>query len=113
MVRHFSPMSTKSTPPKEPEHTFESAVERLEGIVDAMESDKMPLEELLVRYEEGVKLVKTCQEKLESAEKRIEIITRNAAGKPQTAPFDPAAAPPAPPKAAAKKPEDSDEVSLF
>ena len=106
-------MSTKSNPPKEPEHTFESAVERLEGIVDAMESDKMPLEELLVRYEEGVKLVKTCQEKLESAEKRIEIITRNAAGKPQTEPFNPAAAPPTPPKASPKKPEDSDEVSLF
>ena len=109
---HFSPMSTKSNTPKEPEHTFESAVERLEGIVDAMESDKMPLEELLVRYEEGIKLVKTCQQKLESAEKRIEIITRNAAGKPQTAPFDPSSAP-TPPKVATKKPEESDEVSLF
>ena len=109
---HFSPMSTKSNTPKEPEHTFESAVERLEGIVDAMESDKMPLEELLVRYEEGINLVKTCQQKLESAEKRIEIITRNAAGKPQTASFDPSSAS-TPPKVATKKTEESDEVSLF
>jgi exodeoxyribonuclease VII small subunit len=78
----------------------------------------MPLEELLVRYEEGIKLVKTCQQKLESAEKRIEIITRNAAGKPQTASFDPSSAstpptPPTPPKVATKKTEESDEVSLF
>jgi exodeoxyribonuclease VII small subunit len=72
------------------ESNFESAMERLEQIVEAMESDKMPLEELIVRYEEGVKLVKVCQEKLDAAEKRIEIIKRGAGGKPQLAEFEPA-----------------------
>lgn len=82
-------MANKLPTQKDSEQTFETAIERLENIVQTMESDKMPLEELLTRYEEGIKLVKVCQEKLETAEKRIDIITRNAAGKPQTAEFEP------------------------
>lgn len=109
-----------SKQPKEPEHTFETAIERLEHIVEEMESDKLPLEDLLKRYEEGTKLVKVCQEKLDSAERRIEIITRNASGKPQLEEFEPAATPPAAPpvSAPAAKPSKparptDDEVSLF
>ncbi|MFL6589872.1 MAG: exodeoxyribonuclease VII small subunit [Chthoniobacterales bacterium] len=69
---------------------FEGAMDRLEEIVDQMESGKMMLEELIVRYEEGMKLVKVCQERLASAEQRIEIITRNNAGKPVVKDFEPA-----------------------
>jgi exodeoxyribonuclease VII small subunit len=72
-----------------PERNFESAMDRLETIVEQMESGKMPLEELIVRYEEGMKLVKICQEKLASAEQRIEIITRNSGGKPVVKDFEP------------------------
>ncbi|MEA3187638.1 MAG: exodeoxyribonuclease small subunit [Chthoniobacter sp.] len=75
--------------------TFESAIERLESIVAQMESDSLPLEELLTRYEEGLKLVKVCSEKLTDAEKRIEIITRDAGGKPKLIEFEPAQKPPA------------------
>jgi exodeoxyribonuclease VII small subunit len=93
----------------EPQLSFESAVERLEQIVELMESDKMPLEDLLVRYEEGTKLVKFCQQQLEAAEKRIEIITRNAKGEPKLEPFEAGkAAVTTPPKSAQK-----DEISLF
>jgi len=84
-------MGTKNEPPDE--RSFETAMERLEAIVDKMEAEKMPLEELLVRYEEGVKLVKVCSEKLEAAEKRIEIITREASGKPKAVEFEPASKP--------------------
>ncbi|MEI8233609.1 MAG: exodeoxyribonuclease VII small subunit [Verrucomicrobiota bacterium] len=100
-------------------NTFETAAERLEAIVQAMESGELPLEELLERYEEGTRLVKFCGEKLAAAEKRIEIVTRNAAGEPQPAPFDPAApaaVPSSAPARAAKgasKPSPSDDVSLF
>lgn len=99
------------------ETTFEDAVERLEAIVEAMESDQLPLEEMLERYEEGTKLVKLCSEKLVAAEKRIEIVTRNAAGKPQVAEFDPSNPPspqtsPRTPKGTSK-PSPSDDVSLF
>ena len=105
-------MTTSAKKP-DPQLNFEAAMDRLEAIVDQMESGKMPLEELIVRYEEGMKLVKVCQERLASAEQRIEIITRNHAGKPVVKPFEPkaetspAAAPPP------KGDTEHDEVSLF
>lgn len=91
---------------------FERAMERLEAIVDEMESGKMMLEELIVRYEEGMKLVGICQERLASAEKRIEIITRNHAGKPVVKEFEPAAAENARTAKSGDK-EDGTDVSLF
>ncbi len=97
-----------------PELNFEAAMDRLETIVEQMESGEMQLEELIVRYEEGMKLVKTCQERLASAEQRIEIITRNHAGKPVVQPFDaagPAARPE--PAAAGKTESEHDDVRLF
>mgnify|MGYP001272328974 FL=1 len=51
--------------------SFESAVEKLESIVEEMESGELPLENLLVRYEEGTKLVKACEEKLRAAELKV------------------------------------------
>jgi len=97
-------MAAKTPSSKSSEETFETAMSRLEQIVDLMESDKLPLEELLTRYEEGVSLVKVCEQKLAVVEKRIEIITRNAAGQPQVEEFEPE-----------KKPvtKPSDEISLF
>jgi len=63
-------MPQKPTSPKPPEHTFESALERLERIVDEMEEDRMPLEQLLERYGEGTDLLRICQDKLEAAVKK-------------------------------------------
>ncbi len=104
------------TPPKKAnaETNFESAMDRLEAIVEQMESGKLPLEDLIVRYEEGMKLVKICQEKLASAEQRIEIITRNSAGKPVVEKFEPAtdSAPVSPPEPAKEKKE-NDRATLF
>ena len=82
-----------SSAPKKTETqlNFETAMDRLEEIVEQMESGKMMLEELIGRYEEGMKLVKICQERLASAEQRIEIITRNHAGKPVVKEFEPKA----------------------
>jgi exodeoxyribonuclease VII small subunit len=85
-----SPMSSKSKQPGEPLN-FESAMDRLEAIVEQMESGKLALEDLIIRYEEGMSLVKTCQERLASAEQKIEIIARNSAGKPVVKNFEPAA----------------------
>ena len=61
-------------------HTLESAMQRITEIVTAMEASDLPLEKLIDAYEEGVGLVKICQEKLDSADQRIQIITRNARG---------------------------------
>jgi exodeoxyribonuclease VII small subunit len=92
---------------------FESAMDRLEEIVEQMESGKMMLDELIVRYEEGMKLVKVCQERLASAEQRIEIITRNNAGKPIIKDFEPTVEKERAAKSDEKGETANDEVRLF
>src|SRR5213083_455825 len=69
------PMSSKPKAPSA-ELNFEKAMDRLEAIVEQMESGKLPLEDLIVRYEEGMGLVKVCQERLTSADQKIEVIAR-------------------------------------
>ena len=59
---------------------FEEALKKLETIVDAMESDDLPLETLLAKYEEGTKLARICQEKLAEAELRIQQLEQAAGG---------------------------------
>jgi len=59
---------------------FETALQKLEEIVEAMETGELPLETLLVRYEEGMKLAKACQGKLAAAEVRIQQLERAADG---------------------------------
>jgi exodeoxyribonuclease VII small subunit len=71
------------TEPAGSEVSFETAMERLEKIVGEMESSKLPLEELLVRYEEGIRLVGICNQRLAGAENRIETLSRTANGKEQ------------------------------
>lgn len=68
---------------------FEEALKKLEGIVAAMESDDLPLETLLSKYEEGTKLVKICQEKLAEAELKIQQLEKNAAGEMKLKPLSP------------------------
>jgi exodeoxyribonuclease VII small subunit len=60
--------------------SFEEAMKKLENTVEAIESDDLPLETLLAKYEEGAKLVKFCQEKLAEAELKIQQLEKNAAG---------------------------------
>jgi exodeoxyribonuclease VII small subunit len=55
----------------EPALPFEDALKKLEDIVHSMESGDLPLESLLSKFEEGTRLVKACQFKLEEAEVRI------------------------------------------
>ncbi len=105
-------MSSKSKP-RETELNFEGAMDRLEKIVEQMESGKLPLEDLIVRYEEGMKLVKTCQERLANAEQKIEIITRNSAGKAVVQEFEPAQEAAPSQKAAVESESTDDEINLF
>lgn len=53
---------------------FEAALAELEGIVVAMESGQMPLDEALARFARGSELLKACQDTLNAAEKRIEVL---------------------------------------
>jgi len=63
-------------------------MQRVSGIVSEMEEGSLPLEELITRYEEGIGLVKFCQEKLDAAEQRIQVIARDARGNVETTPFE-------------------------
>ncbi len=76
----------QNSPAKNP--PFEEALQKLESVVEAMESDDLPLETLLARYEEGAKLVKICQEKLAEAELKIQQLEKNAAGELKLKPFE-------------------------
>ncbi|MBO5716326.1 MAG: exodeoxyribonuclease VII small subunit [Clostridia bacterium] len=60
--------------------TFESATARLEEIVKLLERGNSSLDESLKLYEEGVALVRFCNEALDNAEKRIKILTPSANG---------------------------------
>jgi exodeoxyribonuclease VII small subunit len=64
--------------------SFEDALQRLDDIVADMEGDRLALDELLARYEEGTRLVRICMERLSAAERRIETITREARGESST-----------------------------
>jgi len=59
---------------------FEEALKKLETIVESMESDELPLETLLARFEEGTHLSQVCQSKLAEAELKIQQLEKNAAG---------------------------------
>lgn len=67
---------------------FESALSKLEAEVKRLESGNMPLDESIKAFEDAVKLVKICNEKLEDAERRVRILTEGADGSVTDMPFD-------------------------
>jgi exodeoxyribonuclease VII small subunit len=67
---------------------FEEALKKLEAIVEAMEGDDLPLESLVAKYEEGMKLAQVCQAKLAEAELKIQQLEKTAAGELKLKPFE-------------------------
>jgi exodeoxyribonuclease VII small subunit len=55
--------------------TFEEALAELESVVEAMEEEQLPLEDLVSHYERGSALLKRCETVLKSARDRLELIT--------------------------------------
>jgi exodeoxyribonuclease VII small subunit len=69
--------------------TFEESLEELEKIVSELESGKLGLSDALARYEQGVKHLKSCQNVLERAERKIELLSGvDADGNPITESFE-------------------------
>ena len=66
---------------------FESAFQKLEGIVAKLENEEISLDESLKLFEEGVTLSRFCHSKLEEIEKKIETIVADSKGNPKTSPF--------------------------
>ncbi len=71
----FRLLSAVDTSGNSPE-TFENLLARLEQIVSEMVNAELPLEKLLASYEEGVRLVKACGDRLADAEQKVEILSR-------------------------------------
>ena len=67
--------------------TFEQAMKQLEQIVQELESGDIPLEKAIKKFEEGIELSKFCAERLDESEKRITILTQDAAGNVSDMPF--------------------------
>ena len=65
----------KSAPETTPDVSFEEALQALQEIVESLESGSLGLEESLARFEQGIGLLKTCNDVLEQAEQRIETLT--------------------------------------
>jgi exodeoxyribonuclease VII small subunit len=93
LVSEAVPSSSKSAGQNNPVKTenlpFEEALKKLESIVEAMESEDLPLEALLGKYEEGTLLARICQEKLADAEVKIQQLERNATGEMKLKPLPP------------------------
>jgi exodeoxyribonuclease VII small subunit len=79
--------SERSSNPSKPE-SFEKNLERLDAIVHELEETELPLEKALELYEEGMKLTATCQQQLEEAEGRVEILRKRAGGKVVAEPLE-------------------------
>ena len=65
---------------KEAKLSFESALTKLEAIVESMESGEVPLADLLARFEEGNKLLRQCESRLKEAELKIEQLRKDREG---------------------------------
>lgn len=68
---------------------FEEAVAQLESIVEELESGDLPLDKAMKRFEEGVKLSKTCSDTLDEVESRVRILTGETDEGVTDAPFEP------------------------
>ena len=71
---------------------FESSLTALERIVREMERGDLPLERSLELFEQGVRLSRECQDRLNEAERRIEVLLRDATGETFIEPLDERAA---------------------
>ena len=68
---------------------FESALAELQAIVQRLEAGSLGLEESLVQFEEGTRLLRACYTVLQNAEQRVELLTGfSAEGEAETVPFD-------------------------
>jgi exodeoxyribonuclease VII small subunit len=84
-----SPKNAGQTQPaKATNIPFEEALKKLENIVEEMESEDLPLETLLTKYEEGTTLARICQDKLAEANVKIQQLENTVGGEFNLKPLD-------------------------
>jgi exodeoxyribonuclease VII small subunit len=83
------PWEIGGTREKMAKERFEEALNKLEKIVSKLEKGDIPLDESLKLFEEGVRLSRWCNHKLDEAERRVEILVKDKEGVLKAQPFDP------------------------
>ena len=73
---------------KPSERDFEASLKELEQIVEQLEAGDLPLEQSLALFEQGVRLSRDCQKRLDEAERRVEILLKDEAGSYTPSPFE-------------------------
>lgn len=68
--------------------TFEASLEALEQIVRELERGDLSLEKSLELFEQGIRLSRECQERLNQAERRVEVLLRDNQGRPVVSSFE-------------------------
>jgi exodeoxyribonuclease VII small subunit len=68
--------------------SYEASLADLENIVRELEKGDLPLEESLQLFERGIRLSRECQERLNEADRRIEILLRDSEGRPLITNFE-------------------------
>ena len=85
-------------PKEKTKQSFEESLEELDTIVQTMEEEQLPLEELISKYERGTTLHRQCESFLKSAKQRLEKIAQSKTVTP---------------KANSSSSNDDDEIRLF
>lgn len=77
-------MSDTTSPPRD----FAATVEQLETIVERLESGELSLEDALTAFEQGVRLTRDAQQRLDSAELKVRALSEDSEGRLNVTPFD-------------------------
>lgn len=78
-------------PRKKQQPDFETSLAELEALVQKMEQGELSLEASLEAFEQGIRLTRECQQRLEQAEQKVQLLVEQD-GQIQARPFDPDAA---------------------
>src|SRR3989304_1522193 len=76
------PRGPRMTANNQQGRSFEASLEALEQIVRQLEQGDLPLEKSLELFEQGIRLSRECQERLNQAERRIEVLLQDNQGRP-------------------------------
>ena len=67
--------------------TYEQQLQQLETLIEQLENGDLSLDQTLAAYEQGVALIRACQQQLEQAEQRIQLLAHDANGEETLVPF--------------------------
>ena len=80
-------MDDTNPPTPDTELPFERAIDRIEELVARMEAERLPLDELIKAYDEGTRLLDVCRQRLDDAQRRVEVISQRTDGTGILTPF--------------------------